>query len=64
MDNFGRLLLRFFLVPLGYFAAVLAGALVILFGSWKLGQAAAMPDPHAQAIRDLRLRCSRRRCCW
>ena len=38
MDGFARLLLRFILVPLGYFAAVLAGTLVILFGSWKIGQ--------------------------
>ena len=48
MDNFGRLLLRFVLVPLGYMVAVMAGALVILFGSWKIGQAAA--DSNAQAI--------------
>ena len=37
MDDVGRLLMRFILVPLGYFAAVLAGTLVILFGSWKIG---------------------------
>ncbi len=48
MDNVGRLLLRFVLVPLGYLVAVMAGTLVILFGSWKLGQAAV--DPNAQAI--------------
>jgi hypothetical protein len=42
MENFGRFLLRFILVPFGYLAAVLAGTLVIVFGSWKLGQ---MPDP-------------------
>ena len=42
MDSFGRLLLRFILVPLGYVAAVMAGALVILIGSWKLGQVAAV----------------------
>lgn len=48
MDNVGRLLLRFVLVPLGYVVAVMAGALVILFGSWKIGQAAV--DPNAQAI--------------
>jgi hypothetical protein len=40
MDSFGRLLLRFILVPTGYVAAVMAGALVILIGSWKLGQVA------------------------
>ena len=42
MDSFGRFLLRFILVPFGYLAAVVAGTLVIVFGSWKLGQ---MPDP-------------------
>jgi len=42
MDNLGRFLLRFILVPFGYLAAVAAGTLVIVFGSWKLGQ---MPDP-------------------
>ena len=44
MDNLGRFLLRFILVPFGYLAAVAAGTLVIVFGSWKLGQ---MPDPGA-----------------
>jgi hypothetical protein len=39
MGSLGRLLLRFLLVPLGYLVAVMAGTLVILFGSWKLGQA-------------------------
>jgi hypothetical protein len=34
-----RLLVRFLLVPIGYFAAVSAGACVILFGSWKFGTA-------------------------
>jgi hypothetical protein len=38
LDNIARLLLRFVIVPLGYFAGVLAGTLVILFGSWKIGQ--------------------------
>jgi hypothetical protein len=37
MDDVARLLMRFILVPLGYFAGVLAGTLVILFGSWKIG---------------------------
>jgi hypothetical protein len=36
MESIGRLLLRFLLVPLGYFIAVLAGTLVILVGSWKI----------------------------
>ena len=39
MDSLGRLLLRFVLVPLGYIVAVLAGTLVILVGSWKIGLA-------------------------
>ena len=38
MDSVGRLLLRVVLVPLAYFMAVLAGTLVVLFGSWKIGQ--------------------------
>lgn len=37
MDNLARLLLRFLLVPLGYFAAVIAGACVILIGEWRIG---------------------------
>src|SRR6266511_1104068 len=41
MDSLGRLLLRFVLVPLGYLAAVVVATLVIVFGSWKLGEAAA-----------------------
>lgn len=32
-----RLLLRLLLVPLGYFAAVLAGAVVIVVGQWQIG---------------------------
>ena len=39
MDSLVRLLVRFILVPLGYLAAVIAGACVILFGSWKFGTA-------------------------
>ena len=38
MDSLLRLLLRFIIVPFGYLAAVLAGALVILFGSWRFGE--------------------------
>ena len=45
MDVALRLILRFILVPLGYFAAVLAGAAVILFGAWRLGEMAASLDP-------------------
>jgi hypothetical protein len=50
MDSLGRLLLRFVLVPLGYFVAVVVATLVIVFGSWRLGQAAAHPDTQAFAI--------------
>jgi hypothetical protein len=42
MDDLVRLLLRFILVPLGYFVAVLAGTFVILFGGWKIGQVAGL----------------------
>jgi hypothetical protein len=45
MDVALRLILRFILVPLGYFAAVLAGAAVILFGSWRFGEMALQMDP-------------------
>jgi hypothetical protein len=38
MDSVGRLLLRVILIPVGYVMAVIAGTLVILFGSWKIGQ--------------------------
>src|SRR5262249_51223384 len=50
MDSLGRLLLRFILVPLGYFVAVVVATLVIVLGSWKLGAAAAPPDTQAVAI--------------
>jgi len=50
MDSLGRLILRFLLVPLGYFAAVVVGALVILIGSWHLGQIAVTSDPDAPAV--------------
>src|SRR5215831_7714163 len=50
MDSLGRLLLRFILVPLGYFVAVVVATLVIVLGSWKLGAAAAHPDTQAFAI--------------
>src|SRR5882724_8074791 len=50
MDSLGRLLLRFVLVPLGYLVAVVVATLVIVFGSWKLGEAAAHPDTQAFAI--------------
>jgi hypothetical protein len=50
MENVIRLLLRLILVPLGYFVAVLAGSLVIVFGSWKLGQSAADPNAQVTAV--------------
>jgi hypothetical protein len=50
MDSLGRLLLRAVLVPLGYFVAVIIGTLVIVFGSWKLGVAAADPDHQPFAV--------------
>src|SRR2546429_448586 len=50
MDSLGRLLLRFVLVPLGYLAAVVVATLVIVFGSWKVGEAAAHPDTQGFAI--------------
>ena len=38
MDTLLRLLLRFILVPLGYLAAVIVGAGVILLGSWRFAE--------------------------
>jgi hypothetical protein len=45
MDVLLRLLLRLILVPLGYLAAVLAGALVIVLGAWRLGEVIQSADP-------------------
>jgi hypothetical protein len=50
MDSLGRLLLRFVLVPLGYLVAVVVATLVIVFGSWKLGEAAAHPNTQLFAM--------------
>jgi len=50
MDNVGRLLMRFILVPLGYLAAVVVGTLVIVMGSWKLGPIAVTSDPEAKTV--------------
>jgi hypothetical protein len=47
MDILIRLLLRLILVPLGYLAAVLAGAMVIVFGAWRLGEVVFSADPDA-----------------
>ena len=49
MDSVIRLLLRFIIVPLGYLAAVIAGALVILFGSWKAGAMLMSDNPDTAA---------------
>jgi hypothetical protein len=40
-----RLLLRFIIVPLGYLAATVAGACIILFGSWKAGTLMLSDNP-------------------
>ena len=50
MDNLGRLLLRFVLVPIGYVIAVLAGTFVIIIGSWKLIPLAAGAQSDAAAV--------------
>jgi hypothetical protein len=50
MESIGRLLLRILLVPLGYFAGVVAGTLVIVLGSWKLGQMVVTSDPDAETV--------------
>jgi hypothetical protein len=50
MDNLLRLILRFLLIPFGYLAAVIAGTLVILFGSWRLGELAAQSDSDGQGM--------------
>jgi len=49
LDSVLRLLLRVILVPLGYLAAVIAGACVILFGSWKTGTLLLSDNPDAAA---------------
>jgi len=45
MDALLRLLLRFILVPLGYLAAVIAGACVILLGSWRFAEMLVSQNP-------------------
>jgi hypothetical protein len=50
MAALGRLLLRFMLVPLGYLVAMVVGSLVLLLGSWKLGQTADDADVRDQAV--------------
>jgi hypothetical protein len=50
MDLGVRIVLRFVLVPLGYLVAVVAGTLVILFGSWRMGDAVAASNSNSQAV--------------
>lgn len=50
MDNLARLLLRLILVPLGYFAAVIAGAAVILVGEWRIGNLFEATGPDEAAL--------------
>ena len=47
METLGRLLLRVVLVPLGYAMAVVAGSLVVVVGSWGVGQ-----SPDGAQVRD------------
>jgi hypothetical protein len=49
MDNLIRLLLRLLLVPLGFFAAAIAGSLVIMVGAWDLVAIAASGHPDGPA---------------
>lgn len=50
MDSVFRLLLRLLLVPTGYFAAVLAGAMVILIGEWRIGSLVDVATPDEAAL--------------
>jgi hypothetical protein len=45
MDAVLRLLLRFILVPLGYFIAVTAASAVLVLGSWKAGSMMLSENP-------------------
>jgi hypothetical protein len=49
LDAILRLLLRFLLVPLGYLAAVLVGACVILLGSWRFAEMLINSNPDSFA---------------
>ena len=49
MDSVLRFLLRLILVPLGYLAAVIAGACVILFGSWRFAEVLVNGNPDSFA---------------
>ena len=52
MENVIRLLMRFVLVPLGYFAAAVAATAVVLVGWWQFADATmgARPDNHDFAM--------------
>jgi hypothetical protein len=50
LDTVLRLLVRLILVPLGYLAAVIAGACVILFGSWRFAEVLVGSNPDAFAF--------------
>lgn len=50
MDSVVRLLLRLLLVPLGYLAAVMAGAAVILVGEWRIGTLLDTPQPDESGL--------------
>ena len=50
MENLIRLLMRFLLVPLGYFAASIAGTLVVLIASWQLVDMAISGHPDGPAF--------------
>lgn len=50
MDNLARLLLRLVLVPLGYFAAVVAAAAVIVVGEWRIGTLFDTTQPGEAAL--------------
>jgi hypothetical protein len=50
MENLIRLLMRFVLVPLGYFAASIAGTLVVLIASWQLVNMALGDHPDGPAF--------------
>jgi hypothetical protein len=49
LDVILRLLLRLLLVPLGYLAAVLVGACVILLGSWRFAEMLISSNPDSFA---------------
>src|SRR5262249_5982049 len=50
VDNLLRFFLRFLLVPLGYFVAVLAGTLVIVLGRWRFAETIAFSSPDGRSL--------------